>query len=205
MDPYNPYSPPAVSVDTVGFETMRLAYRPAQGMGTKWMYLAICIAQFVVGITIGFGGVAPFDPWLALIRLGLVGAWLAVVCVWISTAWSEIPNSDSEGIGPGRAVAGLFIPLYNLYWMFTVSSALCDVLNKRLARIGSRAVAPKSLCALCGILQIAVYFVPYATLLPISSPFIAMASSGLWFAYMYQCDKARTILARNTYEERTNE
>ena len=203
MDPYNPYSPPAVSVDTIGFETMRLAYRPAQGMGTKWMYLGVSLAQFVVSLGAGLTDDSKLKALFALVQLPLALTSLVLIGMWIYTAWSDIPADERGDITPGSAVGKLFIPFYNVYWIFAISTSLCDALNFKLVRIGSQPLAPKGLAVLGCIFHLLTSTTNIPGLEAAGS-FIAVISYGLWFAYMFECDKARTILARNTYEERND-
>ena len=202
MDPYNPYSPPATSVDAVGFETMRLAYRPAQGMATKWMYLGVSLAQFLVGLGT-LADSTKLQTAFVLVQLPVALVSMVLICIWIHTAWSDIPADERGDITPGGAVGKLFIPFYNIYWIFAISTSLCGVLNSKLVRIGSQPLAPKGLAVLGCIVHLLTSAANIGGLEG-AGPFIAVISYGLWFAYMLECDKARTILARNTYEERND-
>jgi hypothetical protein len=79
-------------------------------------------------------------------------------------------NGRGEHISVGRAVGGIFVPFYNLYWLFSVSLGLCDVDDRLAEWFDVPTRAPRGIA----IAACARSLVPYASLL--LSPF-------LWVTY----------------------
>ncbi len=60
-----------------------------------------------------------FDTVLLLIGLCALLYIVFVICLFVYKIWSIIPP-DRAGITPAKAVGFLFIPLFNIYWVFQV-------------------------------------------------------------------------------------
>jgi hypothetical protein len=52
---------------------------------------------------------------------------------WLGRAWGAIPEKYG-GMSAGMAVGLLFVPLFNLYWMFRVVPRLSTALTRTLER-----------------------------------------------------------------------
>lgn len=79
----------------------------------------------------------PFKDQAALIAgvsvmgaLSLSLAWV-LINVWLYRAWSIVPPKYG-GVGPLKAVLFLFIPLFNIYWMFRVIPGLSKAYGRIL-------------------------------------------------------------------------
>ncbi|HQY62881.1 MAG: DUF4328 domain-containing protein [Myxococcales bacterium] len=189
---HNPYAAPHAA-RFPGFgppqPTGPIAYRAHSG-ALKWVYLASLvggIALMVLGGVAGGAGAEEVGVVLALLggTLALFGR-LVIALMWTYSAWAAIPadyrvTGSGKRVSPGEAVGFLFVPLYNLYWMFVVSGGLCDALDYLLRTSGSHRTAPKSLSLVSCIFQ----FVPYMNILV--APF-------LWFFYMLSFDSAAMAL-----------
>ena len=56
-------------------------------------------------------------------------------CLLLYHGWKEIPG-DIARTTPGKAIGFLFIPLFNLYWMFIAYNGLGKDMNKTFQRFG---------------------------------------------------------------------
>jgi hypothetical protein len=70
--------------------------------------------------------------------------------MWLYAAWSWIPepqrySSAGRRFTPGTAVAFLFIPYFNLYWLFVTHMGLCDAVDRYAAFHGIPARTPRGL------------------------------------------------------------
>jgi len=52
-----------------------------------------------------------------------------IFAVWLHQAWSAVPQ-QCRGTSPGKAVGFLFIPFFNLYWMFRAIPGLSKALQR---------------------------------------------------------------------------
>jgi len=183
---HNPYAAPQ-AFGSPGFAPMGgggpIAYR-AHGGALKWVYLASLLGGIALMVLGGIvGSAADEDVGAALAVLGGLSALfvrLIVSLIWLYGAWSAVPvdyrvTSSGKRVSPGEAVGFLFIPFFNLYWMFVASGGLCDALDFMLRSSGTNRSAPKGLALAGCIFQL----VPYMNIL--IAPF-------LWFFYMLQVD-----------------
>lgn len=108
-----------------------------------------------------------------------VGAFV-IGLVWLGAAWGNVPP-DQRVIAPGEAVGKMFIPGYNLYWIFRASTGLCTALDYSLANTGSMARAPKGLAIAAAVLTV----IPYINF-PIA-PF-------MWLLFMFAADVTKKEL-----------
>ena len=202
MEPYNPYSPPRSPAEPKSPDAR--AHPSSRGMAIKWTYIGACALLFALS----FGMTLPIDQssvpmanaLLKIIRGTLSIARIALTCVWIHMAWSAIPQSERRGRTPGEAVGMLFVPVMNLYWMFSISTQLCDILNARLARSGSTPFAPKGLAVLGCVVSLVMNVMIIPSLASVA-PFVTLIAGGIWFTYMLECDKARGVLDRIALQE----
>ncbi|MBV9949297.1 MAG: hypothetical protein JOZ69_20780 [Myxococcales bacterium] len=198
-DAPNPYAAPAAG-PTAGaqpWSDARSPLRPA-GTGGPWIRWAL-LSTYVCGLSsvlVGFGLLQHGgDPALAPIGAGLtaLGAMCAIaygvlMLVWVGMSWAMIPPAGRQTrngtwVSPGRAVGLLFVPFYNLYWVFAQSTGLCDALNRQLEAFGSAKRAPRGLAIAASVVQV----VPYANL--VLGPWV-------WLPYVFLVDAAKAAYAR---------
>ncbi len=77
--------------------------------------------------------ILPFGIGIGLAGLAGVAAVAAplLTLVWLARAWRAIPQ-EQGGMSAGKAVGLLFVPLFNLYWMFRVIPGLSTALTQTL-------------------------------------------------------------------------
>lgn len=195
MEPYNPYAPPSATYSPpVPARGDRLAaWAQPGGTSLKWFFLGNALITFALRAG---ASLASADVGSTLLALSLLPAvvGLVLVLVWIYTTWSEIPAADCGDMTAGAAVGKLFIPFYNLYWMFSVSGTLCEVLNRALARVDQPSRVNKGLTVFACI----VGFMENVSRIPelaSAGAYVSFVAQALWFAHMHQADGARVTLA----------
>lgn len=100
--------------------------------------------------------------------------------IWLHSAWSSIPY-EYRAISPGQAVGMMFVPFYNLYWVFKANVGLASSLDFALAGSGSMRQASKGAAIFACILQV----IPYVNIF--LAPFT-------WVFHMFSIDAARKEL-----------
>jgi hypothetical protein len=119
--------------------------------------LLLCVVvPYVMVSTEAWRQLRDLIPALILIGMGLVLATYANV-VWfvlIHRMWAAIQDGHAR-TSPGRAVGFLFIPFYNLYWLFQALAGFAKDFNAfgRRHSIKARPLSP-GLFVACGILLI---------------------------------------------------
>ncbi len=109
------------------------------------------------GLFFGLGG-AGFGLWyLLLIAYGIVGM------VWMYKFWSWIPPDQrhtppwKKYISPGMALGYMFIPYFNIYWMFVVYLGIADILERMRVQFPTQRPPAKTL-ALVRLIVPLVFF-----------------------------------------------
>jgi len=207
-NPYAPPQPPAGygydyrGPPVVGFTGDLRGHKP----WVKWAYLVV----LVVSVLALVGGIVCMvmsddvrtsgdeDTAGLLAGIGALGVFgglmlfyvkLALALVWLHAAWSWVPFeqrflASGKPITPGGAVGFMFIPYYNLYWMFVANTGLCDALERMRLTLPTPTTraTPRGLAIGAAVCQI----IPLANL--VVAPF-------LWFFYMHSLDAVRAELA----------
>lgn len=180
----NPYAAPQAGVAVDG------PIVPA-GSAMKWLYVA-GIAGAWVFMGVGYGILAAMEssgeePGAALALVGIGALFLVLAPIgaltWLYKAWSSVPpdmrcTEQGKWVTPGQAIGFLFIPLFNLYWIFIANVGLCEAINRTLVARGGQPRAPKGLA----IAACVGHLVPYCNIL---------VSPILWTIYMVMVDNAR--------------
>jgi hypothetical protein len=95
--------------------------------------------------------------YLVLIAYGVISA------VWLYKIWKWFPPEQrtsklwSGYISPGTAVGFLFIPYFNIYWMFVVYLGIADILERMQVTYPTTKPAPKTLALLTLLLPFAFF------------------------------------------------
>lgn len=100
---------------------------------------------------------------------------------WLHETWSWVARALPlrRGRISGRQAVGLlFVPLYNVYWIFVANVGLCDALDEALRGSGEVARARRALVLAACICQV----VPLANI--VIAPF-------LWYGVMLEIDRLR--------------
>ena len=192
---FNPYLPPQAGPDD--------RPSPEQGRPRRW-YLAWIfggmngiivfglvlthLVEYSESTAILWELVKKLDGVFALIRLAIVG-------VWLHTAWSDVPleTRDELHVTPGKAIGFLFIPFVNIYWIFAMPRRLCTALDRALIVRGGTPSAPVLIAMLAPALHLLQGVLSKTTSgLPV---LVSFATTGaLWFVFMLRCDRARAQL-----------
>jgi len=134
---------------------------------SKTFYLSSPIVNVIATIVAGAAVFALFQSAdapsaMAMLLLGVVGLIYALIVMLILfyQMWGAI-HDNSVRMSPGRAVGFLFIPLFNLYWIFQVLWGFSKDYNSYIARasIQSRKL-PEGLLLAWAVLQLTAA-VPY--------------------------------------------
>jgi hypothetical protein len=193
--PYVPYGVPAPggAPTAAPLPDAPLVLPPQRGLGLKW---AFAILSFV--------GVASTTLWrlagsfaLPAVTSHVVGALgglahvasVLVAIVWVSKAWASVPVEPVKSMHRQEAVLRLFIPIYNLYWMFVVNLRLCAAIDAVLARRGTQRT-PRNAAIAAGVLTILSW-----TSSSSGEPWTTLAAGAgaavFWFVYMNGVDSLR--------------
>lgn len=183
----NPYAAPHVRFPGFGppLATGPILYR-AHSATLKWGYLGSMLAGIALVI---LGAALEESVGMGIVGLGVLFAFfgpLFFTIVWLHSAWAAIPadyrvTANGKRVSPGEAVGFLFVPFYNLYWMFVASGGLCDALDYLLRSAGSPHKAPKTVSLLACIFQLVPYLNSFV------APF-------MWFFFMFTFDRAARAL-----------
>ena len=89
------------------------------------------------------------------------------MCVWLYQAWDSVP-APYRSTTPGRAVGLLFVPVFNLYWVFRAIPGLSSAIQRAqhglgLTRAGGAGFVP-------GVIGCGIGIIPYVGVL--SWPFL---------------------------------
>jgi len=104
---------------------------------------------------------------LHFVTLGIFSA------IWLNLMHGKMPKVRHNDPSPGKAIGFLFIPFFNLYWVFFTYHRLCVRINEQLAKAGLAGEVPTGLAiAMCIIMVI-----PYVGML--SFLFIAPVFAGI--------------------------
>jgi hypothetical protein len=189
--PYAPYNANPYAAPQAGYP----AYAPvgSHGASLKWIYLVALIGSFVFyGAGVAFADSASDDAAGIIGGLAIfaaVGFFIAryvIGLVWLYKSWSAVPpelrmSRSGRVISPGQAVGYMFIPFYNLYWVFAANLGLCDAIDYTLHTNGSHERAPRGMVMAACICQV----IPYMNILV--APF-------LWFFAMLTVDRSKDAM-----------
>jgi hypothetical protein len=169
-NPYaNPYAPPAPAAlyrQNV-FVPHGAVAGPLVGPTLRKVKLALGIAQtlaMVGGFVLFIAGAAmqnDVGQVLAVVGMCMLGLWYMLLfgyaitnMIWLYQFWSWIPpdqrhtNMWKKYISPGTAVGFMFIPYFNIYWMFVVYLGLSDIMERMRVQFPSSKGPVKTLAIL---------------------------------------------------------
>lgn len=101
------------------------------GAITLWIVAAVVGAESDTGGVLMAVGGAGFGLWYLLIF-----AYAIVNMVWLYKFWSWIPPEQrhtsmwKKYISPGSALGYMFIPYFNIYWMFVVYLGIAEIMER---------------------------------------------------------------------------
>ncbi|MEZ4369901.1 MAG: hypothetical protein R3B07_03720 [Polyangiaceae bacterium] len=119
-----PYEPSPASMQTARSEVSV----------NKWLYRAAVFGGLVLSVALGV--VPVLKPSLGLVAaaapLGLLIGWVSQF-VLLYKCWKSIQDGNARTT-PGKAVGLLFVPLFNLYWVFNVLPGFATDFNRYIQR-----------------------------------------------------------------------
>lgn len=162
---FSPYTTPGSSLAPApaGGNYPFLSIKPASFSLWMWTFiggflsLGLVIAFFALGISSSSssGSTAPGSPpnmdGVAPVLIAICFYGLAIICFTLSSvfllmnfyrAWSCL-RAGAPRTTPGQAVGMLFIPFYNLYWMFVAIAGLPKDWNRIVASYDDLQTAPR--------------------------------------------------------------
>lgn len=171
MMPYapgpNPYAAPAPGAALYRQNVFVPHGATAGDVPSPWMRnakLALGIVQlvaltFAIGAFVGAGLVEPEDQQALLVTGGLLfGLWYLTLLgfgianlIWVHKFWSWIPPEQrhtklwKKYISPGMAVGLMFVPYFNIFWMFVVYLGICEVFERLAVAYPTSKPVPKNL------------------------------------------------------------
>jgi hypothetical protein len=146
----NPYAPPGAAMYRQNvFVPYGATAGPLVGPTLRKVKLTLGIVQIVamlaaIGLMIA-GGVMGGDSGgvLVVTGAGVFGLWYLLLfgyaitsMIWLYQFWSWIPPEQrhtsmwKKYISPGTAIGFMFIPYFNIYWMFVVYLGLADIMER---------------------------------------------------------------------------
>jgi hypothetical protein len=187
--PGNPYAPPQAYASVIGpggalpGGRMKVLYL----VGWAGVFVFAGLGGVLSGVVSGAGGGDDASAIVAIVAFSLAGlsAIGAMVghFIWLYQAWSTVPpemryTNGGTWVSPGKAVGYLFIPFFNLYWLFIANVGLCSAINRTLQSRGQNPSAPGGLATAACVTQL----IPYCG---------ALVAPILLCIYMFQADTAR--------------
>ena len=155
----------------------------------RWFKLhGICYCLAAITATAPLGGLAEFVPFVLLVLTLVFG------CLILHKLWSLIPTHKARTT-PGKAVEFLFIPLFNLYWVFVAIYGLAKALNAETGRKSVSEVASFIYCCSFWVYLVALLWARVAG----SEDSVWIASIGfvasvLWFVMLRQMKNAGRLI-----------
>ena len=138
-----------------------------QVRGLKRHFMAFCLCTvmgfllWVIGFLAAFSGF-PEGFITSFLILGCLLLFIGGIfhLVLLYQIWKTVDHNIARTT-PGKAVGFLFIPIFNLYWMFVAYKGLGDDLNKSLQQQGIQYEVDKNsglvfcvLCCVCNAMQL---------------------------------------------------
>jgi len=113
--------------------------------------------------------------------------------VWLVTSWACVPRARRRMRGGrlvslGQVVGLMFVPCFNIYWVFAVNIGLCNAMNRVLAGFDSEKRAPVGVAVAACIVHFG------STLVALIVPQLSAVAPFLWFVYMLQADDAKRVM-----------
>lgn len=183
------YAAPAIDEEP-RFEDVKTGY-VAHPTWLSWGALLLLMGSIGM-LVVGDTAAREYREFVEAAFVALLLIRVVLILVWLHAAWDAIPEEyryDGSGyrIRPSQVIGRLFIPFYNLYWIFVVNGGLCNALDAMLRHVGSGRRAPKGMASAACVSQV----VPYVNVF--IAPF-------LWTMFMFQVDATAEFLQREMRE-----
>jgi hypothetical protein len=178
----------------------------------KWIYLALLLLPFATAL-VSRNVIHPSRTLAIALGMFAIVDLLAMPIVslaWLYKTWGLVAKRERGATTAAFAIGALFIPIYNLWWLYASSSRIAATLERRLGRLTTRVTAPTFLswCApTCTMLSVFVVAVAtFAASGPAAASSVTMAlpctllPPFVWFAWMWRVDSGfKEIFAHRTH------
>jgi hypothetical protein len=151
----SPYAPPGTSLGSapVGGNYPQFTVKPASFGLWMWSFIGtfICLVLMVVFFVVGASSGSSSNGGAAGVLGALLMYGLCLICMVLSTiffymnlyrAWSCLA-AGAPRTSPGKAIGFLFIPFFNLYWLFVAIAGLPKDWNRIVASYEDLRNAPR--------------------------------------------------------------
>ena len=193
------------SPSTVSSKTLNLYFMVCWISGAVGVVLMLPFLGISVVVQLG-GGVhetrqaeffATMLPLMILFYIGYIGLITATVsfCMLHYQLWKLIPKEIARTT-PGKAVGFLFIPFFNLYWVFISYLGLSKNMNETLRQRGIQYQANESLALAACALTIAGSIIPLvsgSTIVGVIIDFVLMGAAAVVAILFYKSVKDGAI------------
>jgi hypothetical protein len=185
----NPYAPPAAAEA----EDERPAKKRRRVLsGWVYAYGAMLLLSF------GLEAIAIFMQTAIYMGTVIRLAAMAVGLGWLHATWNRLPHRlqqvNSVQTSAGAVVFRHFIPLFGLFWLFQVPTALCGSLDMKLHEKGYPASAPLVLGRSAGAAWLLASFVSHLS--PLAGFAVATVGVFSWLAYMIRVEQTFALAFR---------
>ena len=153
QQPYTPANPYAAAGPAMYRQNVFVPHGVTAGPLVKPTLRKVKLATGIAQIVTLVGAIAMFvlagllsgdeGSVLAMAGMGVFGLWYVLLfaygivnVIWLYQFWSWIPpeqrhtNMWKKYISPGAAVGFMFIPYFNLYWMFVMYLGIADIMER---------------------------------------------------------------------------
>jgi preprotein translocase subunit SecG len=164
----NVFVPPGTVSEPLVKPTLR-KLKLAAGIG-QIVTMVVGIVFFVVGAIMSSDGGGDAGQVFMILGAVTFGFWYLLVfaaaianMIWIYKFWSWIPpeqrhtNMWKKYISPGMAIVCMFIPYFNIYWMFVIYLGIADIMERLRVQYPSSKGPAKNLALVTLIVPI-VFF-----------------------------------------------
>ena len=173
----NPYAAPAPALYREnGFVPFGATAGPLPNPTLKTVKLVLALVGMIGGFALMMVGAMTDVSELAILGSAILGlgylcvfATMALTIYWNYVFWSWVPpdqrwtNMWKKYISPGTFVGFMFIPYFNIYWMFVTYIGITDVLERMRVQYPSRQPNLKNQAIMT--LVISIVFFPAAPIL----------------------------------------
>lgn len=163
----NVYVPPGASTNALPHPALKKA-KLACGIGQTLMIIG-GMALLIIGGAMGNddGGVVAVVGMLVIsVAYLFIFGYAILNMIWLYRMWGWFPpeqrhtNLWKKYISPGTALGFMFIPYFNIYWMFVIYLGMGDIFERMMVQYRTSKPSPKQLAIIT--LVVSMVFFPAA-------------------------------------------
>ncbi len=190
----NPYAPPGVYARSGGDATHRVDLEATSVAWATTYYVAAALTILGSLLTV----VMPDVPLLLLVPLfaGFVGSIVGIF--WLGRAWAQLPYERRKFNGAPLTPLGItgrmFVPVYNLYWIFVAPRALCFELEDELRQRNFEMPMLSGIAMTASIAQLVAQAVSRFAGEPALTALATAAPAVFWITLVMQTERRLAML-----------